>query len=363
MMSRRNFFEASGTAAALAGSAAAQPSSSRPVRLGFDAYSLRAWRWTALELIDYAARQKVDTVQMPLGDLESTEPAHVAKVRDTAAAAGIRIDAAIGCVCPSTKSWTTRNGTPREYITHSLPIAKALGSSSMRVFMGSNADRRPDPIEKHIEAMAGVLRSVRSEVLDSGLRIAVENHGDMQARELKALIEEAGQDMVGACLDTGNPMWCLEDPLLTLEVLGPYAVTTHVRDSVVYERPDGAAAQWVALGDGVIDFPRFMARFREICPGCSVQLENITGRPPTVLAYLEPDFWKAFPHMPAGDFARFLAIVKKGRPFSGAMVIADVGGKVPPEYTAALKEQQRVDLERGLDYARKTLKLGLHASA
>ena len=55
---------------------------------------------------------------------------------------------------------------------------------------------------------------------------------------------------MGACLDTGNPMWVMEDPLLTLEVLGPYTVTTHIRDSVVFEHPRGAAAQWVALGDG-----------------------------------------------------------------------------------------------------------------
>ena len=82
----------------------------------------------------------------------------------------------------------------------------------------------------------------------------------MQACELKTLIEEAGKDYVGACLDTGNPMWVMEDPLLTLEVLGPYTVTTHIRDSVVFEHPRGAAAQWVALGDGIVDFKKF------VCP-------------------------------------------------------------------------------------------------
>ena len=35
--------------------------------------------------------------------------------------------------------------------------------------------------------------------MDAGLKIAIENHaGDMQARELKMLIEEAGKDFVGA---------------------------------------------------------------------------------------------------------------------------------------------------------------------
>ena len=44
--------------------------------------------------------------------------------------------------------------------------------------------------------------------MDLGVRIALENHsGDMQAREVKTIIEESGKDLVAACLDTGNPIW------------------------------------------------------------------------------------------------------------------------------------------------------------
>ena len=44
----------------------------------------------------------------------------------------------------------------------------------------------------------------------------------------------------------------------------------------------------------------------------------------------------------------------------GTMVMGGRGTR-PPEYTAALKEQQRLDLERSFEYARRVLKLGLHA--
>jgi sugar phosphate isomerase/epimerase len=143
---------------------------------------------------------------------------------------------------------------------------------------------------------------VRSQALDAGVRIAVENHaGDMQAREVKMLIEAAGKDFVGSCLDTGNPMWVAEDPLLTLEILGPYVATSHVRDSAVFEHPRGAAAQWVALGDGSVDVVRFVERYRQLCPTASIQLEIIIRRPPEVLPYLEPEYWKAFPRRPPGS--------------------------------------------------------------
>jgi hypothetical protein len=90
-----------------------------------------------------------------------------------------------------------------------------------------------------------------------------------------------------------------------------------------------------------------------------MQLENITGRPPQVLPYLEEDFWKAFPHANAGEFARFVALVKNGHPLMSPMVVADAAGEQPPEYAAALRAQQRRDLEKGLEYAKKVLDAGV----
>jgi hypothetical protein len=155
-------------------------------------------------------------------------------------------------------------------------------------------------------------------------------------------------------------MWVVEDPFVALETLAPYVVTTHVRDSAVFEVPRGAAAQWVALGDGNIDLAKFVAEFRRLCPKSSMQLEIITGRPPTVLPYLEPEFWKAFPKMPAWEFARFVALARSGRPFMGAMVIEDVAGTRSQVMLDALKEQQKLDLERSFEYARKTLHVGVN---
>src|SRR6202790_3125310 len=116
----------------------------------------------------------------------------------------------------------------------------------MRRYQGNRADRRLTIVlEALIERTVELIRAVRSEGQDLGVRIGLENHaGDMQAHEVRTIIEESGKDFVGSCLDTGNPMWVVEDPLVSLEILAPYVVTTHVRDSVVYENPRGASAQW-----------------------------------------------------------------------------------------------------------------------
>lgn len=362
-MRRRTFVKAL-AASPLAGPAAPAAAEDKPpmnIKLGFDTYSLRAFHWKAPQFLDYAANLKLDSVQLSsLDDYESLEPAYLAKIKDRAARAGIQIDGGIGCICPSSKSWSSKNGTPTEYLRTGLRATKAAGASSMRCYMGSSADRRTStPLAKHIENTVAALKTVRSEALDLNIKIAVENHsGDMQARELRTLIEEAGKDYAAACLDSGNPMWVVEDPLVTLEILGPYTVTTHIRDSVVFEHPRGAAAQWVALGDGVVDFKRFIARFAELCPSATVQLENITGRPPQVLPYFESEFWTAFPDARASEFAQFVKLAKTGHPLMNTMIIADQG-KPPAEYEAALREQQRRDLERGFEYAKKILNIGV----
>jgi len=350
--------QAASTAAVAAMSSSAEP---LPIKLGFDSYSIRAFEWKAIELLDYAARLKLDTVQLSsLGDYESLEPGYLQRVKDHAARVGVTIDAGIGCICPSSPAYNKKEGEPEEYVTRGLRVAQAVGSRVMRCYMGTRDNRRTKlPLEAHIENTVKVLHAVRSRTLDAGIRIAVENHaGDMQARELKGLIEAAGKDFVGATLDTGNPMWVAEDPFLTLETLAPYVATSHIRDSAVFEHPRGAAAQWVALGDGSVDFVRFASLFHKLCPAASMQLEIITGRPPEVLPYLEPDYWTAFRKTPAWEFARFVALAKSGRPFLGNMVIGEWSNN-SPTIEAALREQQRVDLERSLEYAKKKLGVGV----
>jgi hypothetical protein len=193
-----------------------------------------------------------------------------------------------------------------------------------------------------------------------GVKLAIENHGDLQGRELAALISAAGPEYVGACIDTGNPIMTIEDPMVTLEHLAPYIVSSHVRDSAVWAHPSGASAQWVAAGEGNVGLREWAAAFAARCPGAAFNLEIITGRPPQVLDYLRPAFWAVYPETPAREFARFEGLVHAGQPYSGPMMVVGEGD-VPAEYAAALVAQQRVDVERSVRYCRQELGLGERA--
>src|SRR3984957_10023179 len=183
-MNRRTFVQTLGLAAG--GAAAAAAAESRPaqgIRLGFDTYSVRAFGWKDMQLIDYAAKLKLDTLQLSsLDNYSSLDPERLKQVRAHAEGLGMQLDTGIGCVCPISKSWKPGGESAEQYVVKGLTVAKTLGAHSMRCFMGSRDDRRTGrPIDEYIAATVKVFRNVRSQALDLGVKIAIENHaGDMQ---------------------------------------------------------------------------------------------------------------------------------------------------------------------------------------
>jgi sugar phosphate isomerase/epimerase len=331
------------------------------IRLGYDTYSLRSLGWNAMQHLQFAANQGLDAIQFSsIDDFGDLSPEGLRIVKARAGQLEIRIDGGVGCVCELSKSWKPKNGSPVAVLERGLDIANQIGAKVLRCFMGTQLDRYGDkPLEQLMEALVRNFKAVRSRALDLNVKIAIENHKDMQSWQVKQVIEEAGRDFVASNLDLGNPNYLMETPMTALETLGPYAATTHIRDSAVYEHPRGAAVQWTALGDGSIDLKAIIGRYKELCPDASFQLEIITGRPPEVLPYLEPEFWKTYRGMPASVFASFVALAKSGHPFAGRMVIEDAEGQPPaPEFHDALVYQQRYDLERSFRYAQQELGLG-----
>ena len=330
------------------------PARKRDLKLGFDNFSIRAFGWKAPQLIDYAAELEVDTLLMSDLDVyEEQTDAYLAEVRARARDKGIELQVGTGGICPSSVRYRKELGKAEGHLALTIRIAKALGSSVARCYLGSLADRRQDGgIEPRIRDTIRVLKDVRSQALEAGVKIAVENHaGDLQARELAAMIEDAGPDFVGSTTDSGNATWSLEDPVRNLEVLAPYTVCSGIRDSVVWEDEKGVVVQWTALGEGVVDLERYFDIFEKHCPDAPVQLEIISGFN-RGFPYLEPGFWNAYPKAVAEDFAAFLALAKRGKPRATFQ---------PPEGVSraeADRQYQKAELERSVRYGKEVLGLG-----
>lgn len=313
-------------------------------RVGVDLFSVRSQKWTPFESLDYCARLGAKLVHFSeLQYLGSLDEANLRAVREHANKLGVAIEVGTRTCCPTSKAFDAKLGTGEEQMLRAMNAARVTGSPIVRTFMGTSADR--DPIERHMDAMAGLLKSLRSRIMDLNLKIAIENHaGDMQARELKSLVEMAGKDYVGVCLDAGNPLWALEDPHLTLETLYPYVLTTHVRDTAVWRVPQGAAVAWVRMGDGNVGITEFVAKLRRLRPELPVTLEIIVTNA-RVFPYLEEKFWEPYRNQPAWEFARFVKIAEQGHPRD----------PLPQVRGDAALARERADLEASLTFTKNIL--------
>lgn len=359
-LSRRRFVQTLTLAGAALPAALTSHSQEAPprklgIKLGFDNFSVRGLGWKAGQLLDYAASLKVDT--MFFSDLkvyESHDEAYLKELRKKATDVGVDIQVGTFSICPTSRSLTKDYGSPEDHLTLAIRIARTLGSSVVRCVLGSGEDRKVEGgIERQIAETVKVLKTVRSRAMDAGVRFGVENHaGDMQAWELVSLIEAAGKEFVGATMDSGNAAWTLEDPMVNLEILGPYAVATGIRDTAVWEIADGVQAHWAAMGEGNTDWKAYVSRYAALCPQTPFALEIISewGRP---LSYLKDEFWKPYPKARAHEFARFIAFAKRGKPCQPYQVPA---GQDKREYD---KQFQKADLEKSLRYCKEVLGLGL----
>ncbi len=316
-------------------------------------------RWNDFQLLDYAAGLKLDALFLQDSlDPRRDDPAHWRKVKSYASEKGLHLETGIGAVLPRSADAMESS---RQLLLKGVVMATAMGSPIVRcLHAGDREHMPPGPVDQNIETMIRLLKSVRSQAMDANVKFAIENHKDLQAWEMRQVIQGAGKEFVGSYLDTGNPVFVCENPLTTLEELGPYALTVHLRDTAIYETPHGAAVQWVPLGEGAVDFKRFIGRLREVVSPVYVYVKPITGRPPQELAFLQPKFWRSYPKARASELARFLDLVQHGRPYDGHMVIEDLPGRATPEpFVAAIQFQQREHMERSVEYAKKVLDLGV----
>src|SRR5260221_4490694 len=322
--------------------AAASTGSQPKIKLGLDNFSVRAMGWKAEQLIDYAVSLKTDSLFITdLKPFANFSDPYLRDLKAKAADHGLQIHLGSWSICPTSRAFKKDWGSAEEHLALGIRMAAAFGSPVFRVILGTGEDRRTEGgIEARIRDTVKVCQARRNQAVEADVKIAVENHaGDMQAWELVTLIEAAGKEYVGANIDSGNACWTMEEPRQNLEILGPYVVTTSLRDSAVWEYEEGAKVQWTAMGEGTVDQQAYFKRFAELCPGVPVHIETISGFNREI-PYLKEEFWKAWPKARAKDFARFVALAKRGKPRDPWKAPEGVDRKL------AEQEYQRNDIER-----------------
>ena len=104
------------------------------------------------------------------------------------------------------------------------------------------------------------------------------------------------------------------------------------------------------MGEGLLDWKRYVARWQELCPTVPIQIETISGFSRN-FAYKKEDFWKNYDRKPEA-LAKFEALAKKGKAIPNFKAPDGADKKV------AEQEHQKGELERSIKYLREVLGLG-----
>ncbi len=141
------------------------------------------------------------------------------------------------------------------------------------------------------------------------LPLGLENHKDWTADEMAALLEKHSSEYLGSCLDFGNNISLLDDPMYVAEKLASYAVSTHLKNISVEPYSDGFLLSEVLLGDGFLDLQRIVSMVRERRPKTRFSLEMIT-RDPLKVPCLTDHYWITFADRNGLYLARTLKLVE-----------------------------------------------------
>lgn len=155
-----------------------------------------------------------------------------------------------------------------------IRLTARFGGQALRTFCGSE-ESTAEQIRFFLEAAPPALREAGDTAEEYGVDIAVENHGDFTAEQMRTLIERTSHPRVGVCFDTGNALFRDEDPLVAAEALLPMATSMHLKDWTMSRGPDGKH-RWTeaVLGEGQVPIREILARAVRTRPGLYIALET-----------------------------------------------------------------------------------------
>lgn len=144
-----------------------------------------------------------------------------------------------------------------------LRPAAELGLPVLRIVAGGPA-HRGEPVG----TVVGLLREACAAARDHGLRLALENHGDLTAAQLEGLLELVGPDL-RVCFDTANALRVGDDVAAAARRLAPAIEILHLKDCVGSWDDPVTGPVSVALGAGVIPIDEVLAA----CPAALACIE------------------------------------------------------------------------------------------
>lgn len=218
-------------------------------------------------------------LSMPLEDLDE---AHAQQVRQAVQETGIEITAMIG-VWSGPQVWDFYSGPqtlgimPIEYRYQRMQdliccakFAKSIGCQNIATHLGFIPENPQDPI---FVSFLCALRYLVEEYRKLGINLLFETGQETPATLLR-VFGELNAENVGLNFDPANLlMYGKANPVDALDIVGRYVKGVHGKDGE-YPTNGKELGREMPMGQGRVDFPRFVAKLKEVGYNGAITIER-----------------------------------------------------------------------------------------
>ena len=213
---------------------------------------------TARDLIDKAFAAGVKLVQIADNlPIETMKTKELTSLREYAASKGVAIEMG------------GRGLTPAHTLK-CLDVARNLDSPVLRMVIDS------DRFEPDLDTIIAIIRDLIPELKSRKIKLAIENHDRFKAKEFERIIQAAGSDMVGICLDSVNSMGAGEGFEAVSDILIPYTFNLHIKDFNIFRASHkmGLIVEGRPAGRGMLNIPYLIERIEDtgLCHSAILEL-------------------------------------------------------------------------------------------
>jgi sugar phosphate isomerase/epimerase len=234
-----------------------------PLKLGLQTYSLHLAfglhpdcrhypdKLSLGECIDKAAGWGFTALQIDPVHLEDDSSSYGAMLKKRAEDAGIKLELGVG-------------GFDAEHVLNKLRFAEAIDAEFIRIFADTGA-RETDKttLEESKKYIEENVKKVLPELEKRGITLGWENHGDFSTDEQLAVLKNIDHPNFRSCLDIGNALVFIEQPMDTVKKLAAYAGGVHFKDYNVSSATFGVMFYGTALGSGFLPLKEITAYLQQ----------------------------------------------------------------------------------------------------
>jgi L-ribulose-5-phosphate 3-epimerase len=149
-------------------------------------------------------------------------------------------------------------------------FAKAAGIPAVQTHCGFIPEDPNDPVYKEL---VETMREVTTYCKRNGRNFRYETGQETPITLLRAM-QDVGVDNQGVNFDVANLiLYGKANPVDAIEILGPYIQGIHAKDGLWPTNPHDLGME-VPIGKGKVDFPRIIARLKELHYGGAVTIER-----------------------------------------------------------------------------------------